>query len=45
MLEHGKDSKVEWVVSGGFDKKLVIWKPEEDIATNRNQRTAEVAAR
>ena len=23
-----KDKKVEWVVSGGFDKRLIIWKPE-----------------
>ena len=23
-------TKEEWVVSGGFDKKLVVWKPEED---------------
>lgn len=20
----------EWVVSGGFDKKLIVWKPEKD---------------
>ena len=25
---HGKEE--EWVVSGGFDKKLVVWKPDEE---------------
>ena len=27
-LVHCKDKKVEWVVSGGFDKRLIVWKPE-----------------
>ena len=35
-LVHCKDRKVEWVVSGGFDKRLVIWKPEKDKATDGN---------
>ena len=43
-LVHYKNRKIEWVVSGGFDKRLVIWKPENDGATDENQRSAEVAA-
>jgi len=23
-------TKEEWVISGGFDKRLVIWKPEKE---------------
>ena len=38
-----KGRQVEWLVSGGFDKRLVIWKPEKDWATDGNQTTAEVA--
>ena len=44
-LVHCKNREVEWVISGGFDKRLVIWKPEKDRATDGNQRTAEVAIR
>jgi hypothetical protein len=24
----GENSEVEWLVSGGFDQQLIVWKPQ-----------------
>ncbi len=29
-LVNSDGTKEEWVVSGGFDKRLVVWKPEKE---------------
>jgi hypothetical protein len=30
--EEGMVEEEEWLVSGGFDKKVIVWKPEHDIS-------------